>query len=235
MEIEELARSGRPWPHPVPSADGLVLGPEGLNLPMPEQRHPYLALMARFVDGSEHAARRRAVVVAMPAVDGLEEAAYKRAVAWAGDRVDAVPVAKSVPVAVLGEALGVGDLSAEIGELCEQGTVPAGLPDIPLTSVLFQCRDATAALILNALADRVEVADATSVVLTRRAGGRWVLLDGVPYGAGAHACPGAEHALALARGVVRAFAAYDVVERGPNEARPNVRMPSRLVMQRRVT
>jgi cytochrome P450 len=233
MEIEELARSGRPWPHPVPSPDGLVLGPEGLNLPMPEQPNPYLALMARFVDGPEHAARRRAVLVAMPPVEGLEEIAYQRAVALAGERVDVVPVAKSVPVAVLGEVLGVGDLSAEIGELCERGTVPAGLPDVPRASLLFQCRDATAALILNALADGAPVEDATSVVLTRRAGGRWVLLDGVPFGAGAHACPGREQALALARGVVRAFESYEVVERGPHEARPNIRMPARLVMRRR--
>jgi hypothetical protein len=169
----------------------------------------------------------------LPDVAGLEEAAFKRAAIGLPDRVDAVPIARNVPVAVLGDALGVGDLTEEIGVLCDHGTVSAALPDLARTSVLFQCRDATAALVLMTLADGVPIEAAIPVERTRRAPELWVSLADAPYGAGAHACPGREHALALARGVVRAFVEYDVVERGPDEARPNLRMASRLLMQRR--
>lgn len=233
MDIEALAASGRPWPYPVPSADGRVVGPEGLILPMPPQAHPYLARMARFVDGAKHAARRDEVLAALPALAGLEETAFRLAGSLTGERVDVVPIAQDVPIVVLGEAMGVGDVSVEIGALCDTGTVSDSLPAIAITSLLFQCRDATAALITNALADGIPVELATAVVLTRRAGAVWVLLRSAPFGAGAHACPGREHALALARGVVRAFAEYDVNERGPNDRRANIRMPSRLVMRQR--
>ncbi len=213
--------------------DGRVVGLEGLALPMPAQDHRYLARMARFVDGPEHAARRAEVLAALPTTSGLEDAALRMAAARAVGQVDVVPIAREVPVAVLGAALGVGDLTTEIGALCEKGTVHGALPRIAVTSLLFQCRDATAALITNALADGVPVQEATSVVLTRRAAGRWVLLEGAPFGAGAHACPAQEHALALARGVVSAFAEHEVEMRGPNEKRLNIRMPSSLMMRRR--
>lgn len=235
MNITELTASGRTWPHPVPSPDGRIVGPDGVHLPMPFQAHPLLAQMARFVDGPEHTARRTAVLAALPTAQGLEHAARRCTVAELGgaDRVDVVPIARTVPVRVLGEALGVGDLSDSIGALCDRGEVTAELPDIAVTSLLFQSRDATAALIVNALADAVAVEQADSVVLTRRAGDVWVLLDGIPFGAGAHACPGREHALAVARGVVSAFNGYAVTDRGPHEPRPNIRMPSHLILQRR--
>lgn len=204
-----------------------------LDRPMPIQPNSYLARMARFTDGPEHDLRRAEVLRALPAVEGLEEAAFSRASVGLPDLVDAAPIARTVPVAVLGDALGVGDLTEKIGALCDHGTVCDGLPSLAFTSVLFQCRDATAALALMALGDDVHVEDAVPVVRTRRAPDRWVSLAETPYGAGPHACPGREHALALARGVVRAFAGYDVVERGADEQRPNLRMASRLIMQRR--
>lgn len=193
---------------------------------MPTQPHPYLARMARFTDGPEHDLRRAELLAVLPAAEGLEEAAFKRAAAGLPDLVDAAPVARTVPVAVLGEVLGVGDLTRQIGALCDEGTVSDALPDLARTSVLFQCRDATAALVLMTLADGVLVEDATPVERTRRAPDLWVSLVDAPYGAGGHACPGREHALALARGVVRAFADYDVVDRGRDERRPNLRMVS---------
>ena len=200
---------------------------------MPPQLNPYLARMARFTDGAEHASRRAEVLAALPPVAGLEQLAFDQTAALAMARVDVVPIARRVPVAVLGGVLGCGDLSAEIGVLCDDGVVSHGLPDLAVTSLLFQCRDATAALIVNALADAVPVERAESVVLTRREKDVWVLLADAPFGGGTHACPGREHALALARGVVRAFAGYVVVERGPYEPRVNIRVPASLIMERR--
>lgn len=197
---------------------------------MPAQPHPYLARKARFTDGDEHPVRRDA----LPPVHGLEDAAHQRAATLATERVDVVPIARAVPVAVLGHALGVGDVTAEVGTLCDAGTVVADrLPGIAIASLLFQCRDATATLVANAFADGLPVELATSVVLARRVGDVWVLLDGAPFGGGANACPGQEHALALARGIIRAFANHVVVERGPYEPRTNIQMPSRAVRERR--
>lgn len=233
MDITELAASGCPWPHPVPSADGRIQGHTALSLPMPVQPNPYLAKMARFSNGAEHARRRAAVLSVLPSVTGLEDEAYRQANRLATDRVDVVPISRSVPVAVLGDALGVGDLALEVGALCDTGTMMGALPEIAVTSLLFQCRDATAALVADAIIRGVAVEEAVSVVLTRREKDVWVLLDKAPFGEGVHACPGRDHALALARGIVRAFAAHVVVDRGVYEPRLNIRMPSRLVMVRR--
>ncbi|MCY7413269.1 MAG: hypothetical protein LH471_09605 [Salinibacterium sp.] len=199
---------------------------------MPAQPNSYLAEMARFSDGAEHAVRRAAVLSVLPPVSGLEDAAYRCTRHLLSERVDVVPIARSVPVAVLCHALGLGDLSTEIGALCDIGTTATTLPQVAITSLLFQCRDATAALATNAIADGIPVEKAVSVVLTRRAGDVWVLLDRAPFGEGAHACPGREHALALARGIVRAFSGYRVVQRGAHEPRPNIRMLSSLIVER---
>lgn len=126
-----------------------------LDQPMPIQPHPYLARMARFTDGPEHDLRRAEVLAVLPAIEGLEEAAFSRAAVGLPDLVDAAPIARAVPVAVLGDALGVGDLTEKIGALCDYGTVCDGLPGLAFTSVLFQCRDATTALALMTLGDNV--------------------------------------------------------------------------------
>lgn len=148
-------------------------------------------------------------------------------------RIDIVRIARRIPVAVLGDAVGVGDLSEAVGALCDSGAVADTLPPVVVTSLLFPCRDATAALVPTALADGVPPEQAASVVLTRRARDRWVLLSGVSFGAGAHASPGQEHALEIAHGFVRAFADQVVINRGPYEPRGNIQMPAWLPMRQR--
>ena len=200
---------------------------------MPCQPHPYLARMARFSNGPEHAARRADVLAALPPAEGLARDAYDRTVRRADGRLDVMPLLRTIPVAVLGAALAVGDLSTEIGELCDHGVIAPGLPDVAVTSLLFQCRNATAALIANALTDGLPAAEATSVVLTRRAEDTWVLLADAPFGRGAHACPGQDHALVIATAIIAALRTFEVVERGPNDPQPNVRIPAFLIMQPR--
>ena len=204
-----------------------------LDLPVPANPHPYLAQMARFCDGELHRTRRAELLAVLPAPDGLETAARSATAALLADRLDVMPILTSVPVAVLGQRLGCADLSVEISALCEHGVVSAALPDIARTSLLFQCRDATAALAVIALSSPVLLADAVAVLRTRREGVGLVDLAAAPYGAGRHACPGREHALALAAGMISALAGHEVAEIGPDLGRPNLRLPSYLVMGRR--
>jgi cytochrome P450 len=146
---------------------------------------------------------------------------------------------------------------------------------VAVVGLLFQARDATAALIGAAMltgasatdtesgtAASVEVAlrEAAPVQCTRRTsvedlslGGAtvpagapvWVILaaaeQGMPhppatFGAGPHACPGADHAVALARGVLAGLAAagWRPVPEQPvrYEARPNLRMPAAVLVYR---
>lgn len=161
----------------------------------------------------------------------LEAPARRLTASLLADPIDLVPLAFSVPVAVLGDALGVGDLNEKIADLTEHGVVHSGLPDVARTSVLFQAREATAALVLTAVSEGLPPEAVTPVRRTRRAPAHWVSLAGAPYGAGAHACPGRTHALAIARGMLDALASFEVVEEGPPVRRPNMAFPSRLILQ----
>ena len=139
--------------------------------------------------------------------------------------------------------------------------------------MLFQTRDATAALIGSTLladhpwADdgigagidatlrrqapvqctgRTAADDAPiGAAVIPRGAAVWVVLaaaeQGPPsppatFGAGAHACPGAAHAIALARGVLTALdqGGWQVVPGQPvvYEARPNLRLPAAVMVQR---
>ncbi len=69
-----------------------------------------------------------------------------------------MPILMSVPVAVLGDELGCGDVSREIDLLSSSGEASGTLPDVARTSILFQCRDATAALAVIALTTGVALA-----------------------------------------------------------------------------
>lgn len=204
-----------------------------LELPVPANAHPYLAQMARFSNGDEHLARRQAVLAVLPSSDGLEAAAACRTTAWLGECLDVMPILMSVPVAVLGDELGCGDVSREIDLLSSSGEASGTLPDVARTSILFQCRDATAALAVIALTTGAALELAVPVLRTRRESVGWVDLSAYPYGTGAHACPGRAHALALARGMLSALAGHEVLEQGPDLGRPNLRLPAHLVMRRR--
>ncbi len=204
-----------------------------LELPVPANPHPYLAQMARFSNDPEHKVRRDELLAVLPSPDGLEAAAYRRTLALLEDRLDVMPILTSLPVTVLAERLGCDDVSGEITLLCDRGVVSRTLPDIARTSILFQCRDATAALAVINLTTRTPLEAAVPVLRTRREGVGWIDLTAMPYGSGPHACPGMSHALALARGMVTALAGHEVLERGPDLGRPNLRLPAHLLMQRR--
>jgi hypothetical protein len=208
---------------------------ESLELPIPAQPHPYLARMARFTNGDEHGRRRRAVVEILPSEEGLEVDAFSRTAGALEDRLDVMPILSSVPASILAERLGCGDVIEEIALLCDEGVVSEGLPDIVRTSILFQCRDATAALAVMGLTEHTLLEEAVPVRWTQRVGPGWVSLSKVPFGAGSHACPGRAHALALAAGMVAALASHRVVERGPDRGRPNMSLPRWLIMERNAT
>jgi cytochrome P450 len=147
-----------------------------------------LARMARFSDGAEHAQRRARVEALLPEA-GLEFAAARAAgdlLERSAGVVDAMPIARTVPVSVLAAALGVPEFDVEqvvtmTGRLCEGVSpshvagstspdgeniddaaerllallAPVGSGDddevVAVASVLFQARDATAALVGAAL------------------------------------------------------------------------------------
>ena len=171
------------------------------------------ATVSRFAAGPDHA-RRRAMIVARLAT--LVPAALRERARETGDATF-----------TLAEALGASDPRAAASAVAEiaphynpAGTVPpdadadaavarllALLPAAPpeaaaqQIAILVQSHAATAALI--AAGGKL---DPPPVPVTRRIapGGELVEVDltGNPFGAGPRACPGAEHALALAAGVL---------------------------------
>jgi len=170
------------------------------------------ATVSRFAAGADHA-RRRAMIVARLAT--LDPAALRERARETGDatltlaealgatdpRAAADAVAEiaphynpppGAPVPELGEPV------ARLLELLPQADPEAAAQDI---AILVQSHAATAALI--AAGGRL---DPPPVPITRRIapGGELVEVDlsGRPFGAGPRACPGAEHALALAQGVL---------------------------------
>jgi len=145
------------------------------------------ARMARFCDFPQHAHRRELVEELLPDVPGLQAAAAQRTAADLRDRTgvfDVMPLARTVPVAVLAAALGVpaakltpvailvgrfcdalapslSPLSADPGDgdeaACELMAALAAVGPwddeqvAAAAGLLFQARDATAALIGAAL------------------------------------------------------------------------------------
>jgi cytochrome P450 len=186
------------------------------------------ARMARFSDGADHARRRSAIQAVIPDSSDLEDAAacatQSRAARETAKTIDAMPLARTVPAAVLSVALGVAPMDADrvaraTGHLCERLGLRSG-PEVdaaarellallePLApaddeqvvaalSVLFQARDATAALIGRALlvgagggADAAQWVDRAlrqdpPVQCTRRTAVADVELGGVTVPAGA--------------------------------------------------
>jgi cytochrome P450 len=263
------------------------------------------ARMARFTDGPQHTGRRALLEQLMPTAAGLEVEAGRQAAAALRGRtgtVDAMPLARTVPVLVLAAALGVPvadrpRVEALTGLLCdalapslaapatgaaedEAASALIGLlqPVGPwndeevaaAAGLLFQARDATAALIGTALLAHPALRDPAVAVeralrqhapvqCTRRTaladvqlggatvprgGPVWVVLaaaeQGAPsqpatFGAGPHTCPGAEHAVALARGVLTGLGAagwQPVAGQDVRyEPRPNLRMPAVVLVE----
>ena len=193
------------------------------------------AAVARFSDGTTHIRRRGCVVDLLATLDPgrLRAQAYDRAVEALASTVDSSAIARSVPIGVLARALGVhSDLTPAVAAAARcylPHTQPdpeadaavatlvaafGGAADEPTAArigLLMQACEATAALIAGArVADTVEAAlrrDPPVRRTRRMQGDREVHLDltTLPFGAGRHACPGREHAIAIATGVVDAL------------------------------
>lgn len=185
---------------PVPEVSGAATGVAWLR-----------SHVARFSNGEDHRRRRALAVAALARVDpsGLR----RRATEPGGHPVDLLAAALDVParvedvVAVAGcyqphlpvtpaadEA--VGRLVDACGGVADEGAAA-------LIGLLVQACDATATLIHTAhqrgLSPRDVLRDDPPVRFTRRGDALVDLASaGLPFGAGPHACPGRDHALALA-------------------------------------
>ena len=182
------------------------------------------ATVSRFAAGETHA-RRRALVEAR--LRELDPAALRAEAHEAARRGDQPPA--YLPVAVLAAATGVAarDVAAAVAAVrvvaaaYHPGTrangadealgrlidlLPPGEPEAVAQHValLVQACEATAALVRGGLERPLD--EVLPVPATRRLDptGNLVAipLDGRPFGAGPRTCPGREHALALAAGVV---------------------------------
>ena len=172
------------------------------------------ATVSRFAAGADHA-RRRAMIVARLAA--LEPAALRERALQTGDAtftlaealgasdpaVAADAVAAIAPHYNPAPGTPIPDLDEPVARLL--ALLPAAPPEAAAQqiAILVQSHAATSALI--AAGGKL---DPAPVPLTRRIApdGELVEVDltGNPFGAGARACPGAEHALALAAGVLAA-------------------------------
>jgi cytochrome P450 len=193
------------WVVARPDDVAAALASPGLSVALPhspEGRAAQLqSQMARFSDGTDHARRRALVEALLPDPTGLEQQAARRAgeVLEPGRGVvDAMPVARTAPIATLAAALGVpaADVARVVtmtGRLCDGLAPPLDARPVARTevdaaavllsasalvapagadrpaddeavaaavSLLFQARDATAALIGAALLINADADDA---------------------------------------------------------------------------
>ncbi|HVV21642.1 MAG TPA: oxidoreductase [Pseudonocardiaceae bacterium] len=190
------------------------------------------ASVARFCDGPTHERRRALAVAELAAVDVAE--LRKRA------------AAHTDPVAVLADALGlppevaddvVDDVAViarsyhphtEITPAADQAVdrlvaVCGGMRDEATANrigLLVQACDATRALVATMLAG----SDDPPVVTTRRVapdgGVVEIPLTDAPFGVGPHACPGRDHAYAIAAGLVARSTARSMVPSDGGQSGP---------------
>jgi hypothetical protein len=168
--------------------------------------------VARFSNGSTHQRRRALAVAELSAVD--PEALRALAIVRGTDAVEVLAEALGMPSGVAEDIAVIArcyqphtTITAAADEAVDRVVRILGDYD-ELTAnriaLLVQACDATAALVANTLAGRTD----PPVPKTRRVApdGAIVEIDltGQPFGAGAHACPGRLHALALADGLVQA-------------------------------
>ena len=208
------------------------------------------AAVARFCDGVPHARRRALATDLLDGIDPdkLRERARDRTHTILADGRGPVDVmaaiARPVPVGVLAAALGVeSDLTPAVAAVAALVTAfggSAGQADESTAArigLLAQACDATAGLIGNAiLAGSVDAAlrHDPPVRRTRRVhNGQEVQLDitDTPFGAGTHRCPGRDHALAIALGVLDALKHWRIApEPVGHEPSPALRIPAKILM-----
>ncbi|EWM16040.1 hypothetical protein [Kutzneria sp. 744] len=189
-----------------------------LDLPVP-QPAPSIAwlraMVARFSSGPDHARRRALVVAELAKID--PDALRRLAVSTT-----------CTPAEVLALAMGVeaGDAVADVARAYHPHTVPDAAADLAVArlvaafggvtdeltaariSLLVQACDSTTALVANARThssvEETLLVDPPLRSTRRVRDGEVVMvsLDGHPFGAGTHECPGREHAIALAEGIL---------------------------------
>ncbi|MGW1075153.1 hypothetical protein [Streptomyces sp. NPDC002537] len=195
----------------------VLTDPEFVVPPVPHSSPGGIAWLrssvARFSSGAAHRRRRALAVAELASVDpgGLRLRAAERgdgpvevlagALGLPADVADDVAVvAKSYqPHTTITEEAdrAVARLVEACGGVADEAT--AGR-----IGLLVQACDATKALVANTVAGRTD----PPVPLTRRVAPDGTLVEvslaEAPFGIGSHACPGREHALALAAGLVEA-------------------------------
>jgi len=216
-----------------------------------DRTEAWLALSDRnLAPGGRMATTRHQVSLRSSRVDGMllarrvPVATLAEALGVPGDRVDEVVHHTATVVASVAPRSGpapVRPAAADAAVRVLDALLPGGTAAL---SILFQAHDATAALIGTALVTGLPVddvfRDAPPVTSTRRVGpdGQPVVVDlaGHPFGAGPHACPGRDQAVALATGVLAGISAAGWAPvPGPvtYEDRPNLRLPARLSLSPR--
>ena len=217
-----------------------MLTDDSYLVPVPNEDTPFAMaqrLMARWSNGADHTRRRAIAVAALSSID--TGALRRRASEVMNTELDAVcvefdlmPIARFVPVLVLAEALGLPDPRGAAADL--ERVVAATLNETAanVVSLLLQCQVSTAAWIA---ADLLGTAPPFLHTVRVRDGLQFeVSLSETPFGAGSHECPGREHALALAKGVLAPVSARSLRPMDPvhvvYEDRPNVRLPAFLMV-----
>ncbi|MEV6602698.1 oxidoreductase [Kutzneria sp. NPDC051319] len=189
-----------------------------LELPVP-QPAPSIAwlraMVARFSSGPDHARRRALVVAELAKIDpaelrrlaeetscsGAEVLALAMGVEVGGDIAEAARAYHPHTVADEAADRAVARLVSAFGGVTDELTAAR-------ISLLVQACDSTTALVANAR-NHSSVEETLQVDPPLRSTRRvrngevvMVSLDGHPFGAGTHECPGREHAIALAEGIL---------------------------------
>ncbi|MFI9384309.1 oxidoreductase [Kutzneria sp. NPDC052558] len=187
-----------------------------LPVPRPEPTVAWLrAMVARFSDGPDHRRRRALAVAELARIDPAElrRRAAESSCSAAEVLAQAMGIDAGAAVADVARAYHPHTVADEAADRAVARLVDAfgGVAD-ELTaariSLLVQSCDATTALVAKARNHpTVEetLRDDQPLRTTRRVrDGEVVLvsLDGHPFGAGSHECPGQAHAIALAEGIL---------------------------------
>ena len=224
--VADVPRS-RTSPRPSSRPTREVLRDPGARVPAPDPTATgafarWRAAASRFADGPAHSQRRAALEDLLAAVDVAALGAAARDLA-AGR--DLARNARTVPVRALGAALGFARpdaLAARVALLAAAyptgavGEGEAERTDAATRELLALAPEGSAELrvqlLVQAFAATAALAEGRHppVPSTRRVLPSGAVvdlpLDEVPFGAGAHACPAREHALALAAAVREASA-----------------------------
>jgi len=169
--------------------------------------------VARFSSGPAHLRRRALAVAELASVD--PDSLRRRAAERGDGPVEALAEALGLPADVADDvALAAKSYQPHTGitggadrAVARRVGACGGVPDEATANrigLLIQACDATKALVANTVAGRTD----PPVPLTRRVAPDGTLVEvslaEAPFGIGPHACPGREHALALAAGLMEA-------------------------------